>query len=67
MTDIEKLKALLKEFGIEYKETLCTSNNEEVTEIKIGERIGNTEGYIWFFCYFIFKKDGKFDSVGVWE
>jgi len=63
MTDFEKLKALLTEFGVGF----------EVKEGKLGTEVRcecgahKVEGYSSFFTEFNFNKDGKFICMGAWE
>jgi len=64
MTDYEKLKALLTEFGVGFvveedekgeKYIECNCESKKVT------------GYSFFYTLFEFDKDGKFIHMGAWE
>ena len=63
MTDHDKLKSLLDEFGVGYEEKqygekkliMCEEGNEKVS------------GYFGFVTTFVFKNDGEFINMGAWE
>ena len=62
MTDYEKLKLLLTEFGVGFDE----SENEFkiISLIEGGTKVG---GYTGFYVDYKFSKDGKFIGVNIWE
>lgn len=65
--DYDKLKDLLKEFGIPYRaEEEHDSVNLEI-HAKDGDGDNKNEGYTGFHTIFKFDGNGKFISVGVWE
>jgi hypothetical protein len=64
MTDIEKLRGLLSDFGVEFEErdedfyryVTCTEGGHKV------------DGYSMFYTEFQFDKDtGRFIGMGAWE
>ncbi|MFG9350137.1 hypothetical protein ACEP28_32440 [Pseudomonas aeruginosa] len=59
MSDQEKLKALLTEFGVGFTEDE-TSISCEAGDAKVG-------GYIGFGTTFEFDTEGKFKRMGAWE
>ncbi len=59
-TDREKLEELLKLFGVG-----TTTEGENSIEIMAGDT--KVKGYSGFYASFNFDKDGKFETVGVWE
>jgi hypothetical protein len=72
MTDKEKLKALLTEFGIGFTEPVAEECQNNIMGIVIEK--GNVEeghekvtGYYGFSAEFEFDAEGKFIQVGVWE
>jgi len=83
MTDVERLKQLLIDFGIEFtdtmdvdmasEQTLQVKQNQVKTKrsflqtIRIQEGTGSVKGYSYFYTDFEFDTDGKFIDVGIWE
>lgn len=73
MTDLEKLKNLLDEFGIVYDEApsedippnLRSEGGADITVYADGGP--KNKGYLGFFTDFAFDKDGKFVEMGSWE
>ena len=64
MTDQEKLKKLLIEFGVEFTED--GGGDEWWIDCEEGDR--KVGGYNCFYTRFTFKKeDGSFISMGAWE
>ena len=59
MTDREKLKALLTEFGVEIEE-----KGDDIFCREGGRRI---KGHSYFYTVFKFKEDGSFESMGAYE
>ena len=59
MTDKQKLKSLLKEFGVEFKESddgiVCSEGSKKV------------KGYISFYTVFEFDNIGHFENMGAYE
>lgn len=59
MTDLQKLKLLLKNFGVEFEEgdsvIVCTEGSK-----KVG-------GYPLFYTKFEFNKAGQFEGMGAYE
>lgn len=60
MNDKEKLKALLKEFGIEYK-----TIEQDLIRCEEGDK--KVKGYGCFYTDFVFDNDGKFIEMGAYE
>lgn len=69
MTDIEKLKALLQEFGVPYDEkTYDDSSAPAEHYVNVREGAADTvDGYCMFFTAFVFSAEGKFIRMGAWE
>lgn len=83
MTDLEKLQALLKEFGLTEDENPTSGSYPPVAngkDFKVCENLDNLQvpkatiltlgqgkGYSDFHVNFIFDQDGKFVEHGVWE
>ncbi len=73
MTDLEKLKNLLDEFGIVYEEAPSENippnfRSEKGTDIIISSEDGPKNlGHFGFYTDFAFDKDGKFVEMGSWE
>lgn len=63
MTDIEKLKALLHEFGVPYEETCGDAIYVSVKE----GAAATVSGYFMFCTIFEFDLGGKFLRMGAWE
>ena len=63
MSDLEKLKALLTEFGVPF-----TEDENEITVTRDrrneSEKVG---GYSHFFTAFVFNEDSSFNHMGAWE
>ena len=59
MTDKDKLKSLLEEFGVGFdddgEDVICEQGMEKVV------------GYTSFFILFEFDKEGNFVQIGSWE
>lgn len=64
MTDLEKLKALLTEFGAAFDEDQYADGSRFVT---IRARTKKVDGYCGFHADFEFTSDGAFVKAGVWE
>lgn len=64
MSDLEKLKALLDDFGVGYK---TKSTEDGGTCIECAEGHEKVSGYSGFFTNFYFDRDGKFVDMGAWE
>jgi len=64
MSDIEKLKLIFDEFGIEYN--INDNNNEEII-IHIKEGNNKVSGYSSFFSDYCFEKKGKFKNIWIGE
>ena len=62
MTDLDKLKTLLNEFNIEYKEDI----DKQTTTITLEAKRGDVRGYYDFVCDWEFTNE-EFDNVGIWE
>ncbi len=63
MTDYEKLRAMLTEFGVE-----CTVNLSMTSvTITIQEGGSKVDGHEGCYTEFLFGADGKFISMGAWE
>ena len=63
MKDIEKLKMLFDEFGIEYDEV---DQDRGRTSIKLNEGNEKVGGYCGFVAQFDFN-DGAFEKVDIYE
>jgi hypothetical protein len=63
MKDIEKLKALLNEFGVEYS----TEAVDDGVGIVCRSGADKVDGYCSFFVEFQFEEDGRFKKIGIWE
>lgn len=72
MTDLEKLKALLDEWGVPYSEEV---DGERIMVKHGNEMLGSASlpqsdkvtGYHGFFTEYVFAGDGSFVRVGAWE
>lgn len=65
MTDLEKLKALLTEWGVNFSQHSDSSGIEVmVAQETGGPKVG---GYNCFFTTFDFDNDGTFKTMGAWE
>lgn len=70
MTDKEKLLALLKEWGVSYKDDPNFYNpalNQVILEANAYADTAKVVGYNGFVTEFTFDKDGKFTNIGIWE
>ena len=71
MTDIDKLKKLLTDFGVgfdvKHNDIPFHRNNEVTTSIFCEQGNNKVDGYMGFFTYFQFDKDGKFAMMGAGE
>lgn len=70
MTDLEKLKKLLDEFGVEYSEDKKTTEQHykhDFIAITCVAGKKKVEGYSGFITIFEFTLDGKFIQMGAWE
>jgi len=61
--DIEKLKKLLDDFGVEYE----MDEYEDVDFLICREGMDGVGGYNWFFTRFEFDKNGNFIEMGAYE
>ena len=79
-TDLMKYKELLDSFGVFYFEEVTDGNPsstlvylaEEYDQSFFGKSIKTPENnkvsaYSWFYCYFAFDNQGKFEQVGIYE
>ena len=67
MTDIEKLRCLLREFGVGFND-LQFKFNEVASSVEcLAREHAKVEGYSGFAVNFNFDIDGKFIGVGIWE
>jgi len=66
MTDYDKLKNLLTEFGIGFEEHLGGVKGE-TKYLLCTEGSAKIEGYTFFFASFDFDVDGKFEKMEVGE
>ena len=64
MTDIEKMKALLTDFGVEFE---CATDSKQQTFITCYEGAKKVRGYGSFYTSFISNEDGTFNYIGAWE
>lgn len=63
VTDIEKLKSLLTEFGVPF----YLNGGRVMVEKVPHDDSSKVVGYRGFSCVFEFENDGKFISMGIWE
>jgi len=63
MTDLEKLEALLNEFGVSYD----TNKESSRTTITCIQGHSKVDGYGGFYVEFEFNQDGSFEQMGLWE
>lgn len=61
MTDLEKLKALLTEFGVGFEE------DKENHLVRCDEGAEKVLGYAGFMTIFRFTAEGLFIDMGAWE
>lgn len=66
-TDKDKLKALLTEFGVTFKEDLNNCARDEFNIIVEKDDNPKIVGYNGFFTDFTFDAEGKFIEMGAWE
>ena len=62
MTDFEKMKSLLDEFGVGYALESAEDDNRITCQYNHEKVIGYC-----FYTEFIFDKHGKFLNIGIWE
>lgn len=76
MSDLDKLKQLLDEFGVGYEELEREEYTPRTTEdvihdvvmLNLEQGFEKVSGFYGFFVIFVFKKEtGDFIEVGVWE
>ena len=73
MTDYDRFKALMADFGVPLHETKITNTvgvKDSISlEIHADDKYDTdkVEGYGGFVSAFVFDKNGKFVTVGVWE
>ena len=72
MNDLHRFLALMDDFGVEYKISLCPpihyipfSAGGYTVRMSQGDR--NVDGYSFFFTEFNFSTDGSFQEMGAWE
>ena len=63
MTDLDKLKALLTEFGVGFE----VEATEDGTSVTCSDGRSKVSGYAGFFTSFDFDCAGKFKEMGAWE
>ena len=64
LTDYKKLKNLLTEFGVGFKEDIDSDKNPFISCTEGGTKI---DGYFLFCADFYFDKNEKFTNMGIWE
>jgi hypothetical protein len=67
MTDYEKLKALLTDFGVGFTEGIVEGGHLGITLEADGKVENKVTGYAFYYTEFVFTKDGAFKEVGIWE
>ena len=67
MTDYEKLKNLLTEFGVKFKECSDEKYVNIVCAYPYVMKNSKISGYTGFYTKFIFNFHGKFIEMGAWE
>lgn len=65
MTDYEKLKILLGEFGVEFAESVSEYNGRKLVHCVHGMK--KVSGYPRFGTCFEFHPNGTFIEMGAWE
>jgi len=68
MTDIEKLKTLLDEWGVGYTEAIgvkSSRSDEKLITVEKGDAL--VEGYSGFYVDFHFSSEGKFKVIKILE
>ncbi len=63
MTDLDKLKGLLSEFGVEYTSVEALG----VISIACSQGSVKVSGYVEFYTAFEFTSEGEFILMGAWE
>ena len=69
MSDLERLKALLDDWDVPYKED-GEQDGTGITVGGFGQTLGGNpkvDGYIGFYTRFEFTRDGVFRLMGAWE
>ena len=67
MTDYEKVKALLTDFGVGFEDRQPCTDTGGCPHIICREGDAKVAGHTMFFIDFEFDKNGKFLKVGAWE
>lgn len=68
MTDIEKLKAVFVEFGIQFDiEPPHDNNSHTMIVVSALGSDHKVDGYMGFYCRFNFDEKGKFIQMGIFE
>lgn len=75
MTDLDRLKALFDEWGVEYTEPDYTGRflgepvygDKKAVEVRATDDNAKVGGYGGFFASFYFNQDGAFHAMGIWE
>ena len=63
MTDLDKLKGLLSEFGVGYS-SIQEGNVDSIVCTAGAKRV---DGHIDFYAEYEFTSEGAFINMGVWE
>lgn len=71
-TDLERAKFFFDSLGVTYKETDETrsrpgSESFPVKRLEILTKTPKVEGYTGFTTDFVFKVDGSFITIGIWD
>jgi hypothetical protein len=66
-TDKQRLIDLLSDFGVTPQLGEDGVNEVDAETVTLEAEKGGVVGYMGFVCVFSFNRNGKFDSVGVWE
>ena len=67
MNDKERLVALLRDFGVGFKEEETTSKGENIIQVVCEQGSDRVGGYRGFLTAFEFDRDGTFKTMGAWE
>ena len=68
MTDIEKFKNLIDEFGVTFEEVESGGDPNQILIYLKADIHRKVFGYENFYTYFVFMKDtGSFEEIGIFE
>ena len=67
MSDKDRLTALLRDFGVGFREEETESKGEKIIQVTCEQGASRVGGYGGFVTAFEFDRDGTFKSMGAWE